>query len=376
MTGRRQTVVKQSSAFLDLVGIRALAVSSPKRYADTLGIFGKVVADECLRLRNASGRVYLFSDCLFAEATDIDALVDFVRSLRERLAAQDIYLKGALAFGALAAEDAVRLTSISPQSLAERRKILSGYYFGEHAASLFGQEQALKGIGLQVDEGVAANETVLGLYLDAEPGLKPKCFRDLRYSAKFFEDEEGLLQAMLRSFGKSKSHSKRLGRLYVTPFVSMIRSYPDAKLARGVTADPHRLPGLICSDLFEKVFGDVTGFEFVLLALLDRAWMTSAFEEVWRSVRRRKRVLGKLGQCPNGFLRHEVYETCWHGVAEVMVRGDEAERQLAVQARELRLRGFSLEQVAKEFTRLRVLSGRGKTSWTAAAVRILLASER
>ena len=83
--------------FLDLLGTKDFC-GTPEIYNTNISIFYKEVQTISYRLKG-TGKIGIFSDCLYAESEDLKPILDFLISLRKRLCAQKLFFNAALTKG-------------------------------------------------------------------------------------------------------------------------------------------------------------------------------------------------------------------------------------------------------------------------------------
>lgn len=298
-----------ASAFLDLVGIRDLAQTSPDRYWEALGRFQEHVANLCHNLEGAGAQIFLFSDSLFVQGPNAESLVKFVRSLRHNLLVDGLYFKGSIKKGDLEARPAHKLALDQDREAEKKRaKKLFGHCFGQNAATLFAMQERLKGVGFWVDSETdsAKQFTVSSCFLPQLNSKKAEHYLDLILLPE--DLDEHILDRLLQAFFKAKARSKKIGRFYVPFLIVWIQSMELKKVAE---YGPGSLVGLLLNGTFERLFGDVAGIENLFYCLFNR--LHDADEEApldlayqtRRYILGRRRIARALDDIPEDILSHD-----------------------------------------------------------------------
>lgn len=316
------------SAFIDLVGVRALAEENPDGYKEVLDRFRSSVGQQLFVLTPEQDNVYFFSDCAFIESvvesgSNENRLVDFLTGLRADLLSAGIFFKGSLGCCKLEAFNAAgKWDGIDDEDIVkQRRKVISGHYFGRQAASLYGKQNSLKGIGIFVDETmpnrkvgkkISSRRLVRSLYFDRSKGRAVSY-----YDIAIDEDERNLdnFNRLIEGMFFAVSRDKMLGAYYLSPVICWINSLDlsNSKLPYSVLDDFDKVDAsdpivgaFICGEM-KRYFSSLHGYELVLFAFLHQLCTQKGKmnEDVWRHLWYRmfsevtSSVRSKLESVPN-----------------------------------------------------------------------------
>lgn len=304
------------SAFIDLVGIRALAERSAQDYYARLAGFHSRVWQRSHVLRK--GHVYFFSDCAYIECESATYLIEYLRELRNQMFIDGYYFRGAVGSFVLEAKSAAQLEF----SGSTDSKFVTGHYFGMGAAQLFGLQERFKGIGFYVDESIATalseasrqKYLVNACYVTQSNTRESVAYTDISLSRDELKFEN--LERVVKHLLAAKSLSKRLGRYYISLLVVWIQSIKwsdqevvDPKCSRNVFS-------LVFNGEFYRLLGDVVGVELVYFAAFDRLFREEGHGQVpnhfkdlaTKFIRRNRKVLSRIEKVPTDLLNSDVQE--------------------------------------------------------------------
>ena len=171
-------------AFIDLIGVSEMAEYDPGAYNESLELLQRAVENECDQILNLGGQIYFFSDCLYIESEDLEALIKFIKQIRFDLFVRGYYLKGAISYGLLEPNEIRKIGQ-------ETGGIIKGYYFSRDTLNVYSPQEKLKGIGISVN----CKEKHLDAYISKvikEQGISPEAM----FSDEFIEIKKGLLKTV------------------------------------------------------------------------------------------------------------------------------------------------------------------------------------
>jgi hypothetical protein len=293
--------------FVDILGARYLPHKDLALYRRNLGLFQSAVVDNASRL-GKDGSLFCFNDSAYAEAEEPTALIEFLRSIRRELFKHQVYVKGAVAEGALEA----RLFS----GRGKQTKI-TGASFGEAAGRVFALADKMKGIGFLFDEPLVADLTSRGYLVRTchSPGATRRsidCISDLR----FVDDEldSGVFKNTLIECLRVNSEKQLGGRYFVTYIVSLIRSLDWTTIGTGSNEGGDQVVEMLMGGWFETHFSDLIGMECVYGALLDEVFSKAGdnapiTQNVFRYLGKMRRIGSKLALVPECLLRRHIRNT-------------------------------------------------------------------
>lgn len=364
------------AAFLDIVGMRNMAKiavqdqSMPARYYEVLESFHEQIFTLCLKL-SKSGQVYFFSDSAYVQDSSLNSVLKFVQELRTELLLRGIFFRAAVMPGSLEARDIQDNPLIPDMTVRSRvRERARGHHFGTVAASLFGRQENLKGIGVDCTECEAPHLTY-SCHVPDFASRRAEAYRDIRLTARDMAPK--VLHSVLTHFYMAKLTSARLGRYYVPLLVLWINSTDFNELHDvAVSSDEH----LVCQLLngsFERLFGDVTGVEQVYFALLNcvesRPECVPAHlaRECWRYLEKHLWILRNIQYAPSEILPIAVRDNALRRYSERVLRASADCRLALTMIRESRAAGMRDKQIAQLLNERGVVCG-PITRWHANSV--------
>lgn len=291
--------------FLDLVGTKNLATESPDEYYEALLKFQLHVADIAHRLE--SGNLYFLSDSVFFESDTARGFLDFFRELRLRLFRERFYFKAAISASksGLEAREAQNQLLVGHAAIVHSVRV-HGHHFGRMAVTLYQLQERLKGIGTVLDDKAKRalrTETVWSCHLPIANSHSAHLFRDVRFTRD--EATVGNLRGAIRTAFDAKIRSRKLGRYYISLFVSWIQSID---FREGDGAEIEEVVSAFVDGLFDRMFSDLAGIEYVYLTLFSKISENPGLvpershRQVVGFLRRRRRVLGRLEAFPKEIL--------------------------------------------------------------------------
>ncbi len=318
--GRRQPEVPYCG-FFDLVGIKDLARHDTRAYYETLKSFQNTIWDKSIRLKPEKGEgIWFFSDCMFFQCANLKNIVDFIREVRKDCFTGGYYFKGSIMPGTITPVRAFQNPMMDQSAKAQklRKKVLWGFYFGESAVDLFSGHEKLKGIGITVlgESGAKHkprrepdHQEILasGFVPNAGHSLISDYY-DIKYSDSEIRSID--LDVLLKRFLKAKATSKKLGRYYLTILMTWIRSI-DIDDIDQQHVNTSNLLSLILGSEYESLFGDVAGYEFILLTLLGKVYEvefpdTHLKQMVREAFHKRKKLHNLVEKTPGIIMKRNV----------------------------------------------------------------------
>src|SRR5687768_11176711 len=139
---------KNLIAFVDLLGTSELSRVDPNSFFTSLTTFQEVICNFTSQL-DKQGQVYFFSDCAYIQSSNLDSMVKYLRSVRQTLSEQGLYLKGAVGAGSLNAREPPH------RKRSGDERIVKGNSFGPDVVSVYGLQDGLRGIGVRIDNSIA-----------------------------------------------------------------------------------------------------------------------------------------------------------------------------------------------------------------------------
>lgn len=286
-------------SFVDLIGTKNLAQYNIESYRDTVVNFQAAMINNVSAL-NKKGKVHFFSDCAYIESSDLESLLDFIRSFRSELLSLSLYLKGSIIEGTLGAingdeTDEFVGTTYGEMVLARynsckgtlkkfKQEINGTLFFSPDIGNAYKFQDFLKGIGIYLDQNLIAKlnnkqkkETVISFFIKdfSKPNL------EFFYDIKFGEDEltEEIIDDVIRKYTLSNTYSLKYGRYYLSVLASLINSsdFSRIKFNKDGNGSFLKAPYIFYKILnlkFEKpiLYNKALGLEFIYFSLINKLY--------------------------------------------------------------------------------------------------------
>lgn len=266
-------------AYFDLLGTKGFC-EDRELYFKNITEFYKAIKQLSAILDN-SGKVGVFSDCAYAEASDINVLLDFLTTLRDRLSAKKLFFNAVVKRGEL-----------GTRSAESGNNNLFGVVFEKNLiADIYITHSNFKGIGIYIDEKLLSNSKIKSDYkivksafvykdkVSNTNSFKVKGYYDVAINEiaepRYSNQEAEILDILLRQWLQAHSKSPKYGSYYISIFITLLRSYKDPEFKwnsdRGEFDQcPYTIKILfdILSGKFDD-FEDFIGIENIALTILD-----------------------------------------------------------------------------------------------------------
>lgn len=283
---------KNFIAFFDLFGTKG-ACEDPELYFNNICSFEKAIKDTSWLLKNKNdeyGKVGVFSDSAYAEATDLQYLLDFLVQLRNRLMSENLF------FNAVVKEGELGVDPIEKNS--------NGVAFGvsfkrSDIAELYITQTKFKGVGIFLDPSVY-NEVKSNtnykmndcIYISrkSENSCVAVPYKDVAFdsdgdSKKVLKE---LMRVVVRTMYSSYMRLPKFGSYYISLLSNIIRSYTksfdwDLNEHKFVDAPaPFQMINKMIKDCYSDISG-LLGIEHLALVLLDVVYNSEDLNEAQKN---------------------------------------------------------------------------------------------
>ncbi len=263
-------------AYFDLLGIGDASLDDDETLHECLNRFRSILCDAIDRFLIEPDCVYAFSDCAFATSKDLARLTSFVTRLQYGLWEHKIFLKGAISKGRHERFDFADLPGQSSSLTNKRKSKLSGSWFGKEFVQPALIEKNLKGIAIQVGDGVGdelwrQKNVCNSLYYPSDSAKRPSLIHDLIIPPTHLHALNDILKIYLL-----RSHeSRRVCRYYVPLIITWIKSHDYSsieckeKVKLVWVNAPIPLKQLIQNTKVANEVASLVGAEMIFYALLD-----------------------------------------------------------------------------------------------------------
>lgn len=313
-------------AFIDMVGTKNYANYDAKKYMDNVVTFQQTIVNHVGKLKK-KGKIFFFSDCAYIESDDVNVLLNFLTSFRNDLVVCNIFLKGGVTQGQLAAitgfendkhilshygQDVFSKYNSVKKNLEEYKDEIRGtLFFSNNIAEVFKMQDNLKGIACTINPSVFSNrdlekETVESFYIKDPHKNTLEFFRDIRYSDSFISGQE-VIDKVFKLYAISNTYSLKYGRYYLSILVSIINSSNFTSIRIEDNSSNFNKFSKT-PPIFEKIMGikktfpilyeKAVGLEFIYFTLLnklysDRKGRDDVTREVLKIILNFKRFINK-----------------------------------------------------------------------------------
>lgn len=274
--------------FLDLLGTKDFC-GTPEIYNTNISIFYKEVQTISYRLKG-TGKIGIFSDCLYAESEDLKPILDFLISLRKRLCAQKLFFNAALTKGEIGIVNPAR----------SRDENFFGVAFEKSdIASLYMKQNQFKGIGIWVDKilypeinKVAGYRLVRSVFLPDVNTRQFEVYYDIAFEFKnkvYDKYEVSLVKRVFNECLLAYTKSKRYGRYYLSIIATLINSYTGNNLSWNLVKSDFDQCPLIYSIIMKlaedngKTYPIIHGLDMLCLLIVDNIFLHKEITEIDRS---------------------------------------------------------------------------------------------
>lgn len=304
-------------SYFDLLGTRGFC-DNPGIYYNNMNIFLSTIKQMQIVIGDY-GSVGVFSDCAYAESTDLYKLITFLSLVREKLMSHGLFMNGVIRKGRI---------GIQSYNDTEKSRFCAISFDGSDIADLYISQTKFKGVGILLDESVyneaqdnpeinitncifikKNGETTKGNYLPIV--YKDIAFPSSRYGNKSIEQSMRIVyNALFSAYVKSP----KFAAYYISALSNIIRSYcSDFKwdLAKQEFVNSSAIVKSILKMLtnYSEDINDLPGIEYLALILLDEVYKSSNLnEDEKRSITKKvvsiecvkKRFIHSLTEIPYG----------------------------------------------------------------------------
>lgn len=128
-------------AFMDLLGTKAIAISDPSKYRDTIKCFHSDIGNLKKKFDKKCPEINVFSDCAYLESSDVYQLCIFLKELRQKLLFQRVCFNAAICKGELQTN----------RIYIEEGKVSIIDFQNEKVVKVYGLQSCFSGAGIYID---------------------------------------------------------------------------------------------------------------------------------------------------------------------------------------------------------------------------------
>lgn len=306
-------------SYFDLLGTRGFC-DNPNIYYNNMKVFFSTIQQMAIIIKGY-GSVGVFSDCAYAESTDLSKLLNFLSLVQEKLMSQGLFMNGVVRKGEI---------GMKSYHSSKDSNFCAINFDGSDIANLYISQTQFKGVGIFLDNSIyddipvnaesrikTTNCIFISKHTDAQREVfLPIVYRDIalpssRYGNKSISQTmEIIYKALFSSYVKSP----KFAAYYISALSNMIRSYcNDFKwdLAKQEFVSPSVVVKSILKMLtnYSEDINGLPGIEYLALILLDEVYKSQSLnEEEKRSITKKvvniecvkKRFIHYLSSIPQG----------------------------------------------------------------------------
>lgn len=262
------------AAILEIVGIKELAEDDYEKFSLVTTNFKLKAIQSVMPLidksRKLSLSIFLFKDHCYIQANDLNALINYIFSLRKSFfEVSHYFFRCALTVGDLSLNESKieRKKSQETQSTAE----IKYFEYSEVSTKLYAMLERFKGIGIMLDLESLVKENAFksvkysyftNYFITDIANKKYQPYYDVAIRGDDFIYEA--LPQLFKRMGKDKLLSKKVARFYIPLLVNIARSF-DLTTSKN---EERSLPNIIGTPAVTK-HKDVPGFDFFFYMLID-----------------------------------------------------------------------------------------------------------
>lgn len=274
-------------AYFDLMGTRGFC-DNHSIYYNNMKAFSSAIKQMSIIVKDY-GRVGVFSDCAYAESTDLKSLLIFLTLVQEKLMSQGLFMNGVVRNGTIGMQT---ISTVSPSNF------YAISFESSDIANLYITQTQFKGVGIFLDTTIhdeikkytdvkTTNCIFIKKNSDAQGAqYVPIVYKDIAYPKVRYGNKslahtmEIIYNALFSSYVKSP----RFAAYYISALSNMIRSYcGDFKW--DLTKQEFITPSVIVKSILKMLtnytedISELPGIEYLALILLDEVYKSSSLNE-------------------------------------------------------------------------------------------------
>lgn len=285
-------------AFFDLLGTKGFCENS-EIYYKNISTFYKSIRILSWLLE-PYGSVGVFSDCAYAESTDLRSLLNFLVELRDRFISQGLFFNAIIKKGVLKIQNASN----------DDNSPISGVVFNSSdIADLYISHSKFKGAGIFIDESIWEDinkieeyKTIDCIYISKTNDGKGTSYMPVKYKdIAFHEPRYGkksiidTLNLFYRAFYSAYVKSPRYGAYYISILTNFLRSYNTGFKwdSEGNTFTEMPIAFMSAYNMItdnRNDLIDLPGLEFIAFIMLDIVFNSKELNEEEKKIITRKFV--------------------------------------------------------------------------------------
>ena len=205
-------------AYLDLLGIKDLAISLHKKYNLLIKEFQEIIRNGVNNIFGEEKQLVVFSDCLYLENNNLDKILKFLQEIREKLFAKQLFFNCAIIEGTLG------INAVSKDNFT------SIYLESADIVKVFSAQSRFTGIGINVDLKNAKNKllfkSVYCVEYNNNDDMKFKEYIDIKYKNITMET----IVCLLQNYVKTLTYNFRAARYYYSAIIGVINQLEEEQI--------------------------------------------------------------------------------------------------------------------------------------------------
>lgn len=291
-------------AYLDLLGTKSFCEEEDVYYKN-INTFSRTVKILAPKL-GASGRIGIFSDCVYVECTELESMLNFLNQLRLMLLGDGLFFNAALSKGKAGVEPIITPHKKEKDDKTEKDESILPNLFGvrftnKEIASIYCKQTKFRGVGIWIDPLVEKEIALRGNYKVVESiyyakenkdntnVYLPKRYNDIAFFNNNDDDLKdwesyinGSMKIIFKTIYKSHRKSSKYSVYYIPMIVNIIRCCDVNNLKWNKTKKSFENMTiefkLMYNFLLEvnKTISNLIGFDCVCLVLLDKIYSSTS----------------------------------------------------------------------------------------------------
>lgn len=312
-------------SYFDLLGTRGFC-ENRNIYYNNITSFFEVIHQESCFLKDC-GSVGIFSDCAYAESSNLERLLDFIVEVRDQLISQGLFFNAVVSKGNLGIKNI-------PQD--ENRPSFGVIFSDSMIADLYISQTSFKGIGILIDKSLVEEvnkntsyQTTNCIYIDkisrnGTTHFVPVNYNDIRFEYDGYPKEMlHTLDIFYHEFYSAYIKSPHFGRYYISALSNFIRSYRcnlKWNMEKSDFETPKPLVYKIVQNtlsFYNNELSDLPCIEYLALVLLDEIYNSTELssdekKDITKQIVEiecvKKRFIHSLNEIPQGLFTNNTIE--------------------------------------------------------------------
>lgn len=218
-------------AFLDLLGIKAIASFSSDMYTEIIETFQNAIRECRVAFEDHQYEIHVFSDSTYIECDDLRALFRYLQQLRNILFLNEIFFNAAVTQGTLNCD-----VTTEKSTVCDKISMMCSLFKSAQTVRVYSMQVTFTGVGIYVDPALKVSnhqemsdysvESAFCVWKKDETAFNNF---DSYYDIKYANITESMVRFILMNFIKTVTLNKKAARYYLSALCTSINqmSYDD-----------------------------------------------------------------------------------------------------------------------------------------------------